>query len=230
MINESANLQKAAALNARYAEKFGLEPYKRQLKDILGYSDDFSSPRFARAVMDYQKKHGLEADGVFGPKTKVYIWANGSKTPHKKVKTVSAGLDVRDFKEKIANHESRGSGGYQSQSKHTSAVGKYQFLWKFWGPKIQQFSKKPQLTVQEYLNDAQLQENFMDYYIKDILSKEADKLMARYPDQAGRYSPAQLMALLHFKGYNYARAWIVKGEEHASANNKSIDDYLATFA
>lgn len=131
--------------------------------------------------------------------------------------------------EGIASQESKGTGGYKAKNPKSSAVGKYQFLWKQWGNKIKQFSGNPNLTEDDFKNDPQLQDAFMEDYRQKVLIPESEKLQKRHGDkfkERGIETLEDAQTLIHFQGYPGAAYFLKTGESKFPENNKPVSDYI----
>jgi hypothetical protein len=126
----------------------------------------------------------------------------------------SRGLD-----NEIAAVES--GGNYQAENPHSTAVGKYQFLWSKWGDDIRKVTGIS--SKEEFKNNPQAQENFYSYYKQHNLAPAVVNL-----SQFNRVglSPSQLAKLVHFKGEAGARKYLTTGRDDTSKHNISIPSYL----
>lgn len=121
---------------------------------------------------------------------------------------------------------------YAAWNKKTNALGKYQFVWSEWGNKIQNFAKRP-VTMQEFINDPDLQEQYAAHYYKNSLLPDAEKLQRRHGDRLkawGYEHPADAKALIHFLGYNNAVNWLQTGQlpAYIKKDNVTVRKYLDT--
>lgn len=232
LISEALEYGKIDTLNKQFIERFKLNPILPDLKKALNTNAEPNTKEFIDSVFNYQKLHKdiVVKDGVLGPETIKHIII---KHPEIKAKFLQVNnmnnkkfnysYDLNKFKNGIYSNEGT-TANYKSRNKKSSATGKYQLLWKYWGEKIKNFSGNPNLTQEDFLNNPKLQEDYMDYYTKNFLEPVAKKIVSEYPNI--EYSFPQIMALIHFKGAAGARKWIRAKIDSTQANNMSIDKYL----
>lgn len=135
---------------------------------------------------------------------------------------------VEDWKRGVSRVESKSN--YQAVNPHTNALGRYQFVPRWWWTAIVKFANDSGVKLETYadfLNNPPLQESFMSYVFNDIYKPQAIAILEDYPD--GKLSLFEVAALIHFKGYADARRWIEKGEDKTTKNNISIHKYLEVF-
>lgn len=125
-----------------------------------------------------------------------------------------ASASIDDFKSKIAGKESGAyknpyiaiSGINESDAEKysfdelkgkaaSSAIGKYQFLWNTWKKPIEKITGIK--TADDFRNNPEAQENFMDWYSENELLPKAVKLKQKYLLPMDNY---QVMAMLHLEG------------------------------
>lgn len=128
------------------------------------------------------------------------------------------------FKSWIAERESRGN--YKAENPNSTAVGKYQFLWglrpgKGWQDQIKKVTGVK--TKEEFLNNSDAQEKFMDVYEQSTLNPGLKELE---PLNKDGYSEKQLKGLIHFKGVAGAKRWLNKKEDRTSKYNRPISEYI----
>lgn len=145
-------------------------------------------------------------------------------------------FNMKDFnyniwKEEIGKIES--SGRYTATNRTTNALGKYQFLPRFWWENIKEFSKSKGIILSSYsdfLNNPDLQELFMEHYTNTNLMKTLSVIRrdqdTKYP-KARELSDGKILALIHFQGPAGARKWLTTGEMIGAENNISVDKYLS---
>lgn len=129
-------------------------------------------------------------------------------------------IGKEDLKGQIASKESQGS--YTAVNPHSSAVGKYQFLWKTWGDDIMKVTGVR--SKEEFRNNPQAQERYYAYYEKQFLLPEVSKIKKEIRTNL---TDAQLAKLVHFRGLGGARQYlrgqlVDKPEEHNIAISKYI--------
>lgn len=131
-----------------------------------------------------------------------------------------------DLRTMLANRESKGSGGYQAQSKNSSAVGKYQFLWDTHGPTIQKVTGVK--NKGEFLNNPDAQERYFDYYLENDLNKSFNRFAHDLKRDFPGVSDDKIKAMIHFAGSgNIEKAIRDKSyDKPLDANGASIKSYI----
>ncbi len=118
----------------------------------------------------------------------------------------------------------------RAKNKQTSATGEHQFMWSQWGDDIQRFAGDPELTRDDFANNPDLQKRWSEYYVKNILDPEVEKLKQRYPEQLksrGLTNQDDLRSLVHFQGYNRSSEYARTGKVPATkAKNISVPEYI----
>lgn len=132
----------------------------------------------------------------------------------------SENFDLEKFKQGISNIESRGN--YQAENPNSSAIGKYQFLWNIWKNKIKNVTGID--NKQDYLDNPDAQEQFMDYVILHDYINAVNKL--KKEPGAEKYTDDQLMAMIHFQGLGGARTYLKTGNIANASHNVTMDKYL----
>lgn len=135
---------------------------------------------------------------------------------------------VADWKRGIAAVESA-KDGYVSVNPHTNALGKYQFVPKWWWKSITEYAIIKGVDIsshQDFLNNPEFQEQFMEHVYNSQYLGQASKIKQV---TGSELSIEELAALIHFKGYVHALRWIEAGEDATPKNNISIEKYLETF-
>lgn len=123
------------------------------------------------------------------------------------------------LRQELADKESFG-GDYTATSPHSSAAGKYQFLWGTHGPTIKKLTGVS--SKSEFLNNKQAQEDYFTYWDQNTLTPTALSLQ-----KEGYNMPLNdLKKLVHFKGAGGAREYLRTGKDRTSKNNMSIPDYI----
>lgn len=129
--------------------------------------------------------------------------------------------------------ESKSSGGYTAINKDTNALGKYQFLPKYYWNDIKRFAKKKGYgTISEYkdfLDKPDLQEEYFEKYTKDTIFPKAKEYHKKYGDSR-KLSIDEIGALIHFQGAGGANS-ILKSGKHKSRTKINIGslDYLNKY-
>jgi len=141
-----------------------------------------------------------------------------------------------------ASEISKIEGRYSSVNPDTVALGKYQFVPAYWWGKIREFAgnriSSPHEVVshtkrgkpfyadyQDYLNDPQLQEDWMRHYTMSYVIPAAEALKNEFPDVDR--SVGQLAALYHFQGLGGARSWLSRNEmQGADVNVINPNQYM----
>lgn len=131
------------------------------------------------------------------------------------------GFDAKKF---TADTSSRESGGdYRAQSKSSSAVGKYQFLWNTWKDSIKKVTGIQ--DKQDFRNNPAAQEKFYGFYLNTVIKPAADKL-APLGSKYG-LTPTEVGRIVHFQGSEGARKALQNGTlNRATKINPSIMEYL----
>lgn len=124
------------------------------------------------------------------------------------------------FTDDIVRKES--GGNYRAVNPHSSAAGKYQFLWGTWGDKISQFTGVR--SKQEFLNNPEAQDSFYnDYYMPKELMPAVKRLKAR----GAKMDTNTLAKLVHFRGEKGAQDYLEgKVGDKPEAYNSSISSYI----
>jgi hypothetical protein len=145
-------------------------------------------------------------------------------------------LEMEAWLSGIARAETQGiQNPYAARNPQSSAVGRYQFIWSFWAEKsghIKKFANKPNLTIQDFVNNPNLQEDYARFYYKDQIVPQANTLAKQYKNvlkARGVQDMDDLRALVHFRGMDEAAYFLRTGipPKTGKAANKSISDYLA---
>lgn len=122
--------------------------------------------------------------------------------------------------ERIASTESEGN--YKATNKHSSATGKYQFLWGDWGDSIKKVTGVK--SKQEFLNNPKAQDKYYAWYEKHYLAPEVKKLQAY---NKNGLSDEQLMRLVHFRGAGGAKKYLQgKLKDKPESYNVPISEYI----
>jgi hypothetical protein len=138
------------------------------------------------------------------------------------------------WKEEIGKIES--GGNYNAVNKTTNALGKYQFLPRYWWSKIKEFGKSKGLEVNEYkdyLENPDLQEDFMKNYTDKTLKNglsQIRKMQDNKYQKAINLSDGQILALIHFQGLGGAKKWLETGDMIGAENNISVEKYLSKIS
>jgi hypothetical protein len=131
------------------------------------------------------------------------------------------------FKNAIGMIES--SGGKHLESKYSSAVGKYHFLWRYLKnePILKGYNKR------RFINDSAMQEKIMDMAIDGKLktyagyNRNAKKLQAEYNTNLNTY---ELSALTHFLGPGGVKGYLKDPVNYKPpGKNASVSEYLEMF-
>jgi len=139
-------------------------------------------------------------------------------------------VSVARWKSGIAKVESGSSGGYSAYNPNTKALGKYQFVPRWWWKEIQKFAKnngEDIKTHQDFLDNPEFQESFMDYVFENKHKPQMEKLKKDIPDSG--LDDEELAALIHFKGYGDAKRWLKTGVDPTTKHNVAIDKYFKVF-
>lgn len=216
-------ISRAKIVTPRYFDILDIDnKVLESIKKVLNTNKNINDDEFYIKVIEYQLKNNLVPDGIIGPKTYSSIVENFPELKLEHRYTDNRNIiekrkndevfDKRRFKRRIGYIESRGR--YDAVNKNTKALGKYQFIWRYWGDKIQAFLGR-KITPEEFLNSPQIQEAWMDYYIDNYLLPEVDRLISQFPD--AKYKGKEFIgAMLHFHGYSKVREYLRKGEDPTS--------------
>ncbi len=241
---EQFDLTKARQAAPSYWSSLDLEHSKDKIQSILNTKADPHTDQFYKAVFQYQQSNPriTMKDGILGPETlsammrdQPDLVKNFQATPQSsdfnefldKNQGQAEGkesFDIDSFKQKIGRVES--GGDYSAVSPHTSATGKYQFIWSIWSKPIAQFAGRS-VSREEFLSNPKLQDAFMDYYTKSSLVPSAMQLRRRFPEVASKLTPHQLMGLVHFKGPGDAAKILSGLPDPTTKNNLPVQQYLA---
>lgn len=126
----------------------------------------------------------------------------------------------KSLEQQIADVESSG-GNYRLLNPKSSATGKYQFLWKTWGPAINKVTGVN--TREGFRNNPEAQENFFAWYKQNELLPAAQRLK-KYNTLG--LSDNDLAKLVHYKGEAGAKKWLTTGIDPTPKNNMPIQKYL----
>ncbi len=95
---------------------------------------------------------------------------------------------------------------YLAYNAITSALGRYQFVPKYFWDSIQTVTKAT--SYSDFLNTPEYQEQFMDYYIDSTLLPGFEKVMANIKEKDKIYTDQETLALVHFLWANWAIEYI----------------------
>lgn len=131
-----------------------------------------------------------------------------------------------DLRTMISNRESSGSGGYKAESKNSSAVGKYQFLWDTHGQTIQKVTGVK--DKKDFLNNPGAQEKYFDYYLENDLNKSFSRFSHDLKRDFPGISDDKIKSMIHFAGSgNIENAIRNKSyNQPLDANGVSITSYI----
>ena len=139
-------------------------------------------------------------------------------------------FNYNTWKEEIGKIES--GGNYKARNASSNALGKFQFVPSIWWKRIVSFSENNGIKLKnfkDFLNNPELQEDFMKYYTENDLLRSLAKLRSEQKDklpEAGLLSDGRIMALFHFQGPAGARNWISSGNMIGADINISVPQYL----
>lgn len=146
------------------------------------------------------------------------------KTDHAIETKKNVEINIKKIKEGIFASESKHEKKpYKANNPKSSAIGKYQFLWNSRKDKIENITNIK--TEEEYINNPEKQELFMDYVIENIYLTKAQEYQKEYPS----WQIPEIIMLIHFKGEKGALDWIKNKEDKTMANNISIEKYINNF-
>jgi hypothetical protein len=120
----------------------------------------------------------------------------------------------------ISARESGGS--YTATNPHSTATGKYQFLWSQWGDSIKRATGVK--SQQDFLHNPDAQERFYKIYEKTYLMPQVNKLKQQYHTGL---SDDQLARLVHFRGAAGASKYLQgKLADKPESYNVPISQYI----
>ena len=135
--------------------------------------------------------------------------------------------DLEDAKKGIIEQESGGK--YSALNPHSTAVGKYQFLWgkhpgQGWQDSIKKITGVK--TKEEFRKSPAAQEKFYSWYAKKVLAPEAVKLK---PYNKKNLTDSQLEKLIHFRGTAGAKKYLLgQLSDKPETYNTPISSYIGT--
>lgn len=147
--------------------------------------------------IDLDGEDYLEDDEILVPESEVedvdedYIYERLQRrnSPHTR-RIVGSSLT-----DEIVANES--GGNYKALNPHSSATGKYQFLWNTWGDKISKVTGVK--SKQEFLNNPEAQDMFYnEYYVPNEMMPAIKKLKKYAPEIPDK----ELGKLYHYQGLN----------------------------
>jgi hypothetical protein len=117
------------------------------------------------------------------------------------------------------------SGGkYTATNKHSSATGKYQFLWSAWGDSIKKVTGVG--SKDEFLHSPKAQEKYYAWYEKHYLMPQVEKLR---PFNKAGLSDQQLAKLVHYRGAGGAKKYLQgQMKDKQESYNVPISQYIGT--
>ena len=136
----------------------------------------------------------------------------------------------------IGRAETRGiKNPYAARNPQSSAVGRMQFIWSFWGKPgghLKTWAENEDITLDEFANNPQMQEDYTRFYFKDQIVPQANRLAQKHAavlKARGIQDIDDIRALVHFRGMDEADQFLRTGipPKDGKAANKSIADYLA---
>lgn len=146
--------------------------------------------------------------------------------------------EMEDWLKGIARVETKGQPDpYKARNPESSAIGKYQFIWNFWGEEskhIKKFANNPNLTIEDFASNPELQEQYVRYYFKDQIANQSKNLQKQYSNvlaKRGVQDLDDIRAIMHFRGYKDTEYFLRTGidPKKADEKNKTIPQYLAEF-
>lgn len=134
---------------------------------------------------------------------------------------------IKNINKRLHLSESKGSGDYKAENKHSSAVGKYQYLWSVHKDSI--MSMFPEIKNKEdFKNNPEVQEKYHEREIKKAI-KEAKK----YLSEAQKHNPdiniEDLAMIYHYQPatfYKFAKGKVGLDYRPGSNKNKTLRNYL----
>lgn len=186
-----------------------------------GGSLDITSGVFGLPEMNFDSSEFNRAEVKF-PETAVEKMAEsetGSAPESSSYKVPSStSSSTNSLKEYIISRES--GGNYQAQSKKSSAVGAYQFLWKQHAPWIKDVTGVR--SKNEFLHNPQAQDTAFDYWNQQVLTPWAQKIKQT---TGTRDSLNTIKKRIHFAGPGGAMKFYTTGEETVDAYGTKTSQY-----
>ncbi len=139
---------------------------------------------------------------------------------------IPSNFNRQAFKEALAYVES--GGGKFLENKTSSAVGKYQFLWKY----IQHDPSLKGVTKREFIDSPELQEQIMDSALNGTLKgfpnyiENARKLKSEFNSSL---RVDEIALLTHFLGSGGVREQLQSGAYEVPGQNMSVDGYTGKY-
>jgi len=147
------------------------------------------------------------------------------KLPSVKVTTKLQPQGFNADKFTTLTYKQESGGDYKAQSKVSSAVGKYQFLWGSWGKDIERVTGVN--SKEGFKNNPKAQEKFYQFYLNKHIIPNVKKL-AKTGEKFG-LTPTEVGRVIHFQGAEGAEkafAGGMKALNIATKINPSIMAYL----
>lgn len=132
------------------------------------------------------------------------------------------GFDFNKFQKDTVRTES--GGDKNATNAHSSAQGKYQFLWGDWGDSIKSVTGVK--TPEEFRSNSKAQDQFFKYYTDKVVLPEVNKLRP-LADKYG-LSDNELARLVHFRGSTGAKKALEQNllDTKLEKHNMTINQYL----
>lgn len=149
----------------------------------------------------------------------IYEQLNSRKNTRGKQKFIN-----NSFTNDIVAKES--GGNYRAVNPHSSAAGKYQFLWNTWGNKIAKYTGIT--SKEDFLNSPEAQDDFYNnYYLPNELMPAVSRIKSKLNP---KLSINQLAKLVHFRGEKGAIDYLEgRVSDKPESYNSSISSYIGNM-
>ena len=120
------------------------------------------------------------------------------------------------------------NGDYEAENPTSSAVGKYQFLWNTWSPKIKAYAKKQgfgDVDKEAFKKNPELQDAFFENYAKDTIYPKAVSLAKA--ENKRNLDVDEIGQLLHMNNNGkHVKTYLAGGEFNVGGKNLAPKEYL----
>ena len=195
--------------------------------DFMFADDNSNLPMTFDTPTTTPAPNATEGEGTTTPypsNLPAYLNPFGSSTPTPSNTPANVPLSL---KSNIARNE---GAGYGETNPHSTATGKYQFLWgkkpgQGWGDSIKQVTGVK--SRQQFLNSPAAQEKYYSWYEKNVLAPQIEQIK---PLNKAGFSDEQLGRLIHFQGLKGAQDYLTgKKADNADPHNVPISQYLKQY-
>ncbi len=145
-------------------------------------------------------------------------WIIDETTLDRESYEILPGIDRNRFCHGLHKVESK-QDNYLAYNWLTSALGRYQFVPKYFWEEIQNLTNAG--TYSDFLNTPAYQEEFMDYYIDKTLLPWFERIFTEFEQLP--YTDAEVLALIHFLWVNGTIEYITTSEMNEKQKVWNID-------